>query len=130
KNAKVFDFVWTGDFAAARNFSLAQASGEWILVLDADEAIDEQDLPAFVELTSDRKICTEFFQRHYTDDHRLNGFQPAKREFPQWERNYAGYFESPCVRLFPNGADLRFQGRIHELVEHSIRQGGLHRIVR
>jgi glycosyltransferase involved in cell wall biosynthesis len=37
--AKVFDFEWNDDFAAARNHSLEKASGDWILVMDADEVI-------------------------------------------------------------------------------------------
>ncbi|NJN30033.1 MAG: glycosyltransferase, partial [Synechococcales cyanobacterium RM1_1_8] len=36
---QVFSYVWNDDFAAARNHSLAQASGDWILVLDADEQL-------------------------------------------------------------------------------------------
>lgn len=39
-HAKVYDYEWSNDFAAARNFSLEKASGEWILYIDADERID------------------------------------------------------------------------------------------
>jgi tetratricopeptide (TPR) repeat protein len=35
--AKVHHFSWSNNFAAARNYSLSLATGEWILVLDADE---------------------------------------------------------------------------------------------
>ena len=35
--AKVFDFTWIDDFAAAKNYAIEQASGNWILFLDADE---------------------------------------------------------------------------------------------
>ncbi len=41
--AKVYDFAWTDSFSDARNFSLSKASGEWILVLDADEVISPSD---------------------------------------------------------------------------------------
>lgn len=34
--AKVFDFEWCDDFAAARNESLRHATGEWMMWLDAD----------------------------------------------------------------------------------------------
>lgn len=37
--AQVFDFLWCDDFAAARNASLAHATGAWVLVLDADERL-------------------------------------------------------------------------------------------
>jgi tetratricopeptide (TPR) repeat protein len=37
--ARVFDFPWGDDFAAARNESLRHATGDWILVLDADERL-------------------------------------------------------------------------------------------
>ena len=41
--AKAVDFVWQDDFSAARNESLKHATGDWILVLDADEVISSKD---------------------------------------------------------------------------------------
>ena len=128
--AQVFHEEWKDDFASARNISLEKATGEWILVLDADEVIAESDLEELQKLTLDRTTCTEFLQRHYTDDHRLSGFTPVKKEFPELEGENAGYFESNCCRLFPHGEGLHFQGRIHELVEHSIRELGKHKVER
>jgi tetratricopeptide (TPR) repeat protein len=37
--AKVYSFAWVNDFAAARNESLRHATGDWVLVLDADEVL-------------------------------------------------------------------------------------------
>ena len=34
---KVYSFVWQDDFAAARNFALSKAQGDWIIFPDADE---------------------------------------------------------------------------------------------
>src|SRR5205823_5094968 len=39
--AKVYDFTWIDNFAAARNESLRHATGRWIFWLDADERLDE-----------------------------------------------------------------------------------------
>jgi glycosyltransferase involved in cell wall biosynthesis len=39
--ARIVDFPWCDDFAAARNESLRHATGDWVLWLDADERLDE-----------------------------------------------------------------------------------------
>jgi glycosyltransferase involved in cell wall biosynthesis len=38
--AKVFDFAWVDDFAAARNEALARATGDYAFWLDADDVVD------------------------------------------------------------------------------------------
>ncbi len=38
--ARVFDFVWVDDFAAARNAALARATGDYAFWLDADDVVD------------------------------------------------------------------------------------------
>lgn len=40
--ATVIHRPWTGDFAAARNVSLEAATGDWALVLDADELVSPE----------------------------------------------------------------------------------------
>ena len=40
KGAKVFKFEWRNDFSAAKNFALDNATGDWIVFLDADEWFD------------------------------------------------------------------------------------------
>ncbi|HSM83843.1 MAG TPA: tetratricopeptide repeat protein [Nodosilinea sp.] len=44
--AKVQSFAWGHDFAAARNAALGHATGDWVLVLDADEVL----LPATAQV--------------------------------------------------------------------------------
>ncbi|MDE6185607.1 MAG: glycosyltransferase, partial [Lachnospiraceae bacterium] len=48
--AKVYDFEWINDFSAARNFSIAKASYDWILVLDCDEWAEESHPEEFMIL--------------------------------------------------------------------------------
>ncbi|MFC2637781.1 MAG: glycosyltransferase [Mitsuokella sp.] len=40
-HAAVYPFAWCDDFSAARNAALENATGEWILFLDADEYLSE-----------------------------------------------------------------------------------------
>ena len=37
--AEIYSFAWCDDFAAARNAALEHATGDWILMLDADEEL-------------------------------------------------------------------------------------------
>ncbi|MCB0325014.1 MAG: tetratricopeptide repeat protein [Bdellovibrionales bacterium] len=128
--AKVYFQPWDNDFSRPRNLSLEKATCDWILVLDADEVIAATDLGEVKRLTEDRRHCVEFLQRHYSDDHRLSNFLPCRGEFPELEKNHGGYFESNLVRLFPNHEGIHYRGKVHELVEHSIRDIAKHTIVR
>lgn len=48
--AKVYDFPWCDDFAAARNFIASKATGDYIYTADADEELDEANRKCFLNL--------------------------------------------------------------------------------
>lgn len=43
--AKVYNYLWNDSFSEARNHSLLYASGDWILQIDADEELEQADIP-------------------------------------------------------------------------------------
>ena len=47
---KIYDFVWTGNFSDARNFSFSKASCDYIYSADADEELDEENRQKFFRL--------------------------------------------------------------------------------
>lgn len=47
---QVYDFPWRDDFAAARNFAFSKGSMEYLLWLDADDVLLEEDRERFLEL--------------------------------------------------------------------------------
>lgn len=47
---KIYDFAWTDDFAAARNYSFSLANMDYIYAPDADEVLDEENRQAFAKL--------------------------------------------------------------------------------
>jgi glycosyltransferase involved in cell wall biosynthesis len=93
-----FDFERV-DFAAARNQALAQATGKWILVLDADETLDRESFALPPDVAS-------FGGAGYYVERK----NPATVDY--------------AVRLFPNRPDYRYRGRVHETVDASILAAG------
>lgn len=116
-------FDWIEDFAAARNFSLASATKPWILVLDADEKIAQDDFQRLRELTlNPEKDRISMIQRHYSDaDENISAiWKPADTQ-DLYRKHYKGYSENPIVRCFRNEERIKFSGRIHEIIDDSIR---------
>lgn len=123
--AKVFDFPWTGDFSEARNFSLAKASGDWILILDADEAISPQDHPELSRLIAKqgKPIAYAFVTRNYILPVYRTGW--TKNDDTYREQAGSGWFGSVKVRLFPRDSRIQFTNPVHELVEPSLEKTGV-----
>jgi glycosyltransferase involved in cell wall biosynthesis len=117
---QLLDFTWCDDFSAARNHGLDAAAGEWILVLDADERIAEADYPRLrAAMAGDAFDGFYLPQHNYGDDQTAWGWCPAG-EHATHARGYAGYTVNPILRLFRRRDDIRYEGRIHEIVDGTI----------
>jgi hypothetical protein len=98
---KVFFYPWHDDFAAARNESLRHATGDWVMVIDADEWLEPEIYPCLREYI--RIVQTKRKQVHSLPI--LN----AKICYP----------DQPALfkrTLFPNHSSLYFAGRVHEVL--------------
>lgn len=114
--AKLFDFAWVDDFSKARNFSLSKASGDWILVLDADEALSSKDYEEFRRLLKEcRPAAFRMQTRNYSNLANTVGFRPNRGEYP--DEAGQGWYPSDKVRLFSNDRRIHFDYPVHELVE-------------
>ncbi|GFO68498.1 hypothetical protein GMLC_20770 [Geomonas limicola] len=124
--ARLHEFPWSGDFSAARNVSLDQASCPWILVLDADEALAKRDLAALRTLVKEASgpVAYSFTTRNYTDAVARKNWCANAGAYPDEERG-RGWTPSDKVRLFPNDARVRFRGKVHELLEPSLAECGI-----
>ena len=93
--ARVESREWCDDFAAARNASLAMATGDWVLVLDADEALEEPDARETLEaFAAEGRACAG--------------------QVTIVDRQEEGEVRSRVSRFFPRRPDLRYVGRFHE----------------
>ena len=94
---RLFHFDWIQDFSAARNHALDQTSGDWILVLDADETVSE---PLADEIRRFIAGPRQIGRLKIVSDFKRNGQTLRSQTF--------------VSRLFPRGA--RFEGKIHEQI--------------
>jgi len=111
---------WNDDFAAARNCALAQAAGDWVLVLDADERISPRHFEAIRRAAaSPLPAAIQVFVRTYTDDSELLNWHPINPDRHE-AMGFCGYFDTPQLRLFRRDDRIRFEGIVHETVAPSL----------
>lgn len=106
--AKVFHHPWQGDFATARNVSLDHASGDWILVLDADEIIPGE---GHVEIRQALRHSENVGYALIIEN--LLGDVGSE------------YQTALIFRLFRNRPDIRYEGIIHEQAMLAAQRTGL-----
>lgn len=98
--AKVHHFQWCNDFSAARNEALKYVTGDWVLVLDADETLAPEIIPQLRE-----------------------AMQREEYLLINLVRDEIGAAQSPysmVSRLFRNHPDIRFSRPYHALVDDSV----------
>ena len=118
--ARVFHAPWRDDFAAARNEALGHCRGDWILVLDADEALDALDHPKVREAAAQDAVAAfQLILRNYVLSGNASNLDQAAQvnRSPYREGSaYAHYADTEAIRLCRNVPGLAFRGRIHELL--------------
>ncbi len=108
-SARVFDFPWTDDFAAARNESIRHATGDWIFWLDCDHWIDEpnrQRLKALLSGLPDENLA-----------YMMQWVSPSSDE-----GGHGTLLDA--TQLFRNDPRIRWQYRIHEQIRPAIQRAG------
>lgn len=98
--AKVYHFEWCNDFSAARNEALKYVTGDWILVLDADETLTQKIVPQLKQAIRREEYLLINLLRH------------------EVEAEQSPY--SLVSRLFRNHPDIRFSRPYHALVDDSV----------
>lgn len=99
---KIYDFVWVDDFSAARNYSLAQASNDYVLILDCDEVITELDIDLLSSMISEHP---ESVGRIALDNHYISNRTDM-------------IYQDRLGRLF-NRKFFHFESAIHEQITHN-----------
>lgn len=101
---KVYDFTWIDDFAAARNYAFSLATMEYILWLDADDVLLEQDRQQFLALKKKLNPLMDAVNMPY---------HLAFDEFGNLT------FSLRRNRLLKRARNFRWYGAVHEYLEVS-----------
>ncbi|MCM3410145.1 glycosyltransferase [Metabacillus litoralis] len=103
--SNIYDFTWINDFSAARNYAASKANGEWILVLDADEFVDEENFKQFKQELKDNKGEFDAYSAKIL--------------------NFTGAFGESLVqnyhdRIYKNNGEILYYRSIHEQLKNKI----------
>jgi glycosyltransferase involved in cell wall biosynthesis/cephalosporin hydroxylase len=101
--SNVYDFEWVDDFSLARNFGIEKCTGDYIMWLDADDEISEDDAKKLKELKKTMFEYEMYFLPYFCSKD-LQG-NPTMRTVRE--------------RIFKNDPKFRFSYPIHEAVFYS-----------
>lgn len=94
---RVYYHKWNNDFAVMRNISIKYCTGEWLLILDADEVLDNpEELIKFFESDYKKFNCAVIKFINYVD------------------KKKGTYVLSGMCRLFKNLPEFCYKGNVHE----------------
>ena len=111
--ARVAHFTWCQDFAAAKNYAIDQTTGDWVLLLDADEYFPEAQWPAVRAALA-----------RYDAQYEVIGLICDWLNFDE-DRDNAPLSAGYQIRMFRRLPDLRYERAIHEALCY---RGHEHRI--
>ncbi len=110
--ARVVEFAWIDDFAAARNAALDAASGDYAFWLDADDLVEPSQREKLVALLASLRASD---QAGYV----------VKCACDPGADGSGGETVVDHIRLFPLRPDVRWTYRVHEQILPALRRSGV-----
>lgn len=99
---QIFDFTWTNDFAAARNYAFSKATKDYIYSADADERLDAENRKRFLLLKEALLPEIEIVQMYYCNQLENNTIYSYDKEYRP--------------KLYKRIRQFVWQERVHEAV--------------
>ena len=126
-NSKIYDFKWINDFSAARNFAFSKATSDYIMWLDGDDYINDDNILKIKLLLENMDDCYDYVSAEYilarnddgkvTTSLRRNRIVKRNRRFI-WIGNVHEYLE-----VYGKGLEGNFaieHGKIKEYTDRNL----------
>ena len=115
KNLKVNSFHFNKDFAALKNYTKRQCSGDYIFHIDADEIPNEillQQLPTILEINDTDLVWVPRINI-------VNGITDFHLNLWKWRTTEQGWINFPDyqARIFKNTDDIKWIKPVHEVID-------------
>ena len=102
----VYNFEWNDDFSAARNFSFSKATKDFVMWLDADDIITEENLLKIIDLKKRLNDTDIVMMKYHT-------------AFDEEDNPTFSYYRERIIR---RDCPHKWKGRVHEVIECSGRK--------
>lgn len=101
-NAKIYSYSWKNDFAAAKNYAIDQARGEWIIFLDADEYFSDESIQSVKKYILDinKDINCQAI-----------GVKIINIDTDREDQEISSFSN---VRIFRNQSNIKYKNAVHE----------------
>jgi tetratricopeptide (TPR) repeat protein len=98
--ARIFQQPWSNDFSKHRNYSMEQATGEWLFIIDADESFLVEDVPNVID---------------HMREGRFSAFSVSVLNVYGGDEQRVTFCNS--VRFFRHDLRLRYAGIVHNVLQ-------------
>lgn len=94
--SKIYHYKWNNDFASARNFAISKARCSYIMWVDADDYIKENEANKLLNLKKQNDLSVDMYYLLY-----------------DFDKNYLPFYRE---RIIKNNSNCFFKGKIHEAI--------------
>src|SRR5574344_239765 len=106
---KIYDFKWCDDFSKARNFSFSKATKDYIIWLDADDVILEDDLKKLYLLKERSSNDTNIFMLKYNLNLDSNGIPALSYYRERIIKNKMFKWISPIHEVIVPSGNIKYE---------------------